>query len=421
MCLVLAAAGCARPDGWPPPGGSRPTVAPGEPPGIEIEHPPPGAAFPSGQPVYVAGRAWAPGGPASRFDIAFVIDTSASTGVPATGAPPDPRVPTRGPAPKDSVLAAEVAAAQVLLGAVDPRRTRVAVVSFAGETENINLSSGPPPRVHDEARTWMPLGRDAVAFALVLDALLKEGAWGMTHMAAGLRRATAELVGGPDALSEADPSANWVIVFLSDGVPTLPHPQDQRRNERAAIREAERAGAYGIVIHSYGIGEEALKGPLALVEMAERTGGTFTPVRDPRDLAAVVAGLELVGIQAIEVRNLTTGRPADSLLRHADGSWDALVRLAPGRNEIEALARTTDGRESRTSLWLERREDAAAIPIPADLVLRRGRVLDDTLQRLREQRRMELLGQIVREREQAARRAAEQRRELELEGSDEDP
>ena len=428
-CLLLAVAACARPGGWPEspgawpaPLGPRPVADPGEPPGIEIEHPSPGAAFPTAQPVYVAGRVWAPGGTSGRFDVAFVIDTSGSTAVPSSGAPPAFAPAARGPAPRDSVLAAEVAAALVLLGALDPRRTRVAVVTFAGDLPpRADRFYGPPPHIRNEVWTWMPLGRNPVSLAVALDAVLKEGAWGLTHMAAGLRRATAELVGGPEAVSESDPAANRVIVFLSDGVPTLPHFEDQRRNERAAIREAERAALYGVVIHSYGIGEEALEGPLALVEMAERTGGTFTPVRDPRDLAALLAGLELVGVESLEVRNLTTGEPANALLRNPDGSWDALVRLAPGRNEIEAVSRTTDGRESHASLWLERREDAAAAPIPPDLVVRRGRVLNDAVQRLREQRRMELLGQLRQERELAARRAAEQRRELELEGADEEP
>jgi hypothetical protein len=114
---------------------------------IAVEYPPAGAVV-NGTAcgVFVAGSARAIPPESLRRDVAIVLDTSLST-IDASGADINgngvvgrPLVGRVGPAadeasgdPGDSVLAAEVAAARLLLRGLDPRRTRLALVTFAGE------------------------------------------------------------------------------------------------------------------------------------------------------------------------------------------------------------------------------------------------------------------------------------------------
>ncbi len=98
--------------------------------------------------IFVSGRARALVGELRGFDVAIVIDTSLST-IEPTGAdingngrvgspqlgPVGSLFDAAGDDPGDSILAAEVAAARKLLGELDPRSTRVALISFAGEIE----------------------------------------------------------------------------------------------------------------------------------------------------------------------------------------------------------------------------------------------------------------------------------------------
>jgi len=399
---------------WPDPGDLAPPNPPaGAPdtsrPFVAVEHPAADAVH-GDAPAYLAGQARAPLGAPHR-DLVVVLDVSGSTARDA--ADPDADIPFLAPddpAPPGSILAVAVRSARALLDTVDFRATRVALVTFAG------TGSG-PARGYRGLRSWdlppantvAPLSRDPAALEESFDEILRAGPGGMTHMAAGLRRAVAELVGGPDARSRADPTSAKVIVFLTDGRPTLPYGT-RRANEHAVLDEVERAAAYGIRIFAYGIGREALEGPLPLVEMARQTGGAFVPVRDPAALPRILPRLRFGALERLRVRNRTTGEPALASLLRSDGSFDALVRLAPGPNEVEVVVEAADGGTARTTVSLVRRADVAPPALPARLATRRAEIAEEL-----EVRRAELWGEIRRERAAAERRAASRRRELDLE------
>jgi Mg-chelatase subunit ChlD len=398
---------------------------------VDLAYPPEGAVMESTAGAFVAGNAIALQGELHRFDVIFVLDTSGSTGDPTgvdvngngvVGSGGLRGLFRMGSDPGDSILAAEVVAAERLLARFDPRNVRVGLVTFSGMPPDMIRIGGPPL---PPALTEAPLTNefDRVRYALGL--VLQRGPDGQTHMAAGLDQATIELLGLRGALSEPDPKAKKVVVLLTDGFPTLPTGY-QGYDVRACLRAADRAHRAGIQVNTFAIGPEALSGPVAVVEMAQRTGGRFTPVRQPGDIVSVIEGVSLVDLAEVRVRNLTTGKDASEVEVGPDGSFRGLVDLAAGRNEIEVVARASDGTEGRQVLHLQHAPGVREPELPAALVASRNDLLERRLANLKsvglgierqraEQTRRGLALEIERERQQAEARAADQRRELKIE------
>jgi len=407
----------------------------GDPLRIELEYPEPEAIVGDDAGAFVAGSAVAPVGDYRKIDVVFVLDTSGSTedpsgadingnGVIGTSLPGLGGLLGLGSVdPGDSVLAAEVASARHLVSGFNARTTRVALVTFAGE------SRGGPygHQVFNEATTLVPLTSDYDDFRDGLDDVLGRGPRGLTHMAAGVDQATRELLGLSGGLSIPEEDADHIVIFLTDGVPTLPYGMHARReNIQAVLRAARRAATQGIRVFTYGIGEEALREPVAIVRLAEITDGVFTPVRDPADLVEVIEDINFGGVESVVVRNLTTGAIANQVQIDPDGGFSALVPVAPGKNLLRVSARSDDGREAEVDRVVHFAPDAKSPSVPEELVAARNRLLEQHLVELQrgrvelereraEQAKRELRLEIEREREIAAQRAAKQRKELELE------
>jgi hypothetical protein len=416
-----------------------------EAPGVRlrIEYPPDGTAVAdAGCGAFVAGTA----SPADlrRFDVLFVIDTSHST-FSGTGADINGNgivgAPAGGPVgglmnvdhtdPGDSILAAEVAAARVLLADLDPRSTRAGVVAFAGRDENamVSMWDGLARAFgdnHQHARTVKPLTADHGEVGRALDEILSLTPVGQTHIAAGLDQAISELLGLRGALSRQDARSEKVVFLFTDGQPTLPYPGHESANVRVVLDAADRAARAGIQVHSFAIGPEALSGPITTVEMAARTGGTFTPIRQPAELADAVEAVDLPKLRDLLLDNETTRSPAHPFRVDQSGAWAGFVPVAPGQNRIRVRALADDGTETVRELALRLDGTSADAPIPRELAPRRNLLLEDCLRDLRtrraeaerlrnEQLRRRLKLEIERERAKARERVAEQRRELELE------
>jgi hypothetical protein len=403
---------------------------------LEIELPPADAVVGDAAGVFVAGRAQALRGETRRFDIIIVIDTSLSTSQP-TGLDVDedgvvgmplPRamrgVPEPGSTdPGDSILAAEVAAAAKLLRGLDPRSTRVGLVTFAGDAVALYPGMAGLGRVRLAALTEEPLTSDYKRLHHALGDVRERGARGQTHMAAGVDQASLELLGLAGSLSRSDPESEKIVLFFTDGWPTLPHWGSESSNVRAVLQSAQRARRAGIRIHSFAIGPEALAGPISTVEMAAITEGVFTPVRHPGRLVRFIEGVSFAHIAEVKVRNTTSGESAYHTRVHADGSWDALVPLQEGENQLEVRARSSDGDEATRFVTVHHQPGAAGPLIAIELVPKHNELLEARLAELRldferqrtEAMRRELVLEIERERAAALERAAEQRKELELE------
>jgi hypothetical protein len=413
---------CATPTPWPDPTAISHATRAGDPlafAGVEVELPAPGGVLPLAEPALVTGRAHALAGADDPYDIVFAIDISRSAEQPASSNPDawyPPLDEPRKPVPTGSVLAVEVEAVRRMLQRVDTDRHRMAIVTFSGELTPPNgWYRGIPSLKGDPASTVVGLTRDHARLERALDAILADGTIGYTHMAAGLRQATADLVGGPGARSQPDPAARKVIVLLTDGTPTLPYLHYERGNEREVAAESDRAASYGIRIFSYAIGPEALARPLACVTAADRTGGRFSAVRDASVLPEIVSEINLARIEAVRVRNQTSGQEALAVALHPDGRWEALVSLVAGGNVLQITAVPDTGAEAVAERVVEAHASAPPAEIPPLLIERYGVLAERAANEALQRRRLELLAELRREVEQARARAAAQRKDLELE------
>ena len=406
---------------------------------LDIEYPPNGATVGnSACGVFISGRAMALHGELREFDVVLVIDTSHSTIEPTgadingngiIGKPYFGRIgsifSSGSTDSGDSILAAEVAAARQLLRGLDPRSTRVSIVTFAGDPPHAQggLFSRGPRR---PAITVEPLTDNYQRLERALDSVLARDPEGNTHMAAGIDQATIELMGLRGALSKPNPNSEKVVLFFTDGQPTLPYGAGfEGDNVRAVLRAATRASRANIRIHSFAIGPDALDGPVATVEMAHRTNGFFTPVRHPGDLVDIVEEVSFADLSEIRARSVTTDEPAERFRTTADGSWSGFIRLEEGQNQIELNATSTDGSHISRTIQVSMVPGASDPPVPAALVVQRNRLLEECLRSIKqvriaaerdraEQVRKDLMVEIERERAAARTRAAEQHKRLEL-------
>jgi Mg-chelatase subunit ChlD len=397
---------------------------------LELETPADGATIGDPQRLaLVSGRALAVQGDYRAFDIVFVVDTSRSTADPAgADIDGDGRVEPaethdsvfgrmlalRPGASGDTILAAEIAAARRLLAQLDPRTTRVGVVTFAGDTDPLT----------PDAVLEAPLTADYERVDRALGGVLARGPQGMTNMVSGLDLAVAELERSEPRAGQARPLR--IVLLMTDGQPTLPIENAQMQNTRMAIQRAARAGAADIRIDTYAIGPEALREPLVAVEMAAVSGGVFTPVVRPADLRSVFGEISFSEIESLTLRNRTNGARPGRILRNSDGSFSALLELAEGRNVIEVEARATDGTEGRRQVVVTWAAGAGEQELDARRLAQRTRLLEIRLLELRQHRLDQdaerdrrlleaLREEIARERKKAEQRAAERRKQLEIE------
>lgn len=284
--------------------------------------------------VTVSGRAEPQTRPAAAFDVVIVMDTSGSTNVPAAvgeraaassvfGGPV--ALPAGGP----TILQAEVTAARRFVDVAERSVTRVGVVTF---------SEGGGARA---GNAWVeqPLTSDYDAVRRALDRVGQRTPYGGTDMVAGLRLAVRELRALEGTASTPRPDARKIVLFMTDGFPTLPYPSNAMldpRNVGATLDTARLAERAGIVIHTFCLGREALSAPVVCRDAARITGGTYQPVQRPADIVTLLPATNIGQVDLVSVRNATTGQLARRLDVDATGRFSADVPLAPGANRLVA-------------------------------------------------------------------------------------
>jgi hypothetical protein len=382
-------------------------------PSVVVDHPAPGAEVGGPSSLFLAGRVAASFERGERLDLVLAIDTSRSAcrAPDAPASPGDESCAAPGSGSGETpgrLLDVELAGARALLARLDPGLTRVGVVSVGVPVVRaLHRFSGPDTGF---------LGT-RLELAPTQDLAQREPD-GPTNLAGALGRATSAL------LAQPDPAPRRAVVLLTDGLPTAPR-ETLRENLVECFRAADRAGRRGVRVLAFALGEAARE-PLAALEIADRTGGALYPIPEVADLPGLLESVQLDQIGSLAVRNLTTG--ADALYDRlgADGSWDALVPVAPGPNRLEVAVRTEAGAEARSEIDVVFSPDAAAPEAPAGLAARRAaaraaelEIVTSRVAALEREAaartRARLAERIARERE-AARSAAEAgRRELALE------
>jgi len=342
--------------------GSRMALAGEDRVRILIDSPAPGVRVESQvHQARISGNAVAQGDEPLLYDVMLAIDVSASTraasGVDVDGdgevganpllelLPPTAySADTRSSDPEDSVLHAEVAAARGLIERLDARRVRVGVISFAGEVDPMTGK-----RKHlDQQDAWVdaPLTADLAQIHRTLDAILARGARGATNFAAGVRLGIRELAGLSGARSAPRPEAKKVILFLTDGAPTLPSGRGNQidpGDSEAAVRAAEVAHRAGIIINTYALGHGALTYPQVVTEMARVSLGTYTPVQNPGDIIMLLQGVSFANVEDVVFTNITTGDFSTDVRLNPDGSFQGYVPVREGPNRVRVVALASDG------------------------------------------------------------------------------
>jgi hypothetical protein len=310
----------------------------------------------------------------------------------------------------DTILAAEVLAAQSLVLSLDPKRVRVGVISFSGE---MNPSTGMRAQ-WDQQDAWLevPLTFDHRSARQRMSRILKRGPHGGTNFAAGVRLAVRELAGLSGAKSHPRPNAKKVVLFLTDGIPTFPigtggiaDPGDTE----AALTAARLAHKAGITVNTYALGPNALANPLAATEMARITLGHFLPVQNPGDIVSFLSGISFANIEDVVFTNLTTREVSTDVQLYPDGRFRGFVPVKEGRNRVRVTALASDGSSGHVEL---------------DLVFEKSglteRELALELDRIRE-RNKELMLLVERERIQRFREAQRKVLEFETDADTEEP
>jgi uncharacterized protein YegL len=306
---------------------------------------------------------WAGASSEDRHELIIAIDVSRSTGLPS-GVDVNgngrigrtlrsSRDPLRQPNPRrrcsdpgDTVLAAEIAGARHLIEHLDPKRTRIGIVTF---------SSG--------ARVIAPLESSREELATALDEVASDAIpSGMTNIAAALRTATRAVL---DSAPLPGTEPHRSLILLSDGTPEGRKPIEESAAEilDAALETAEM----GVRIHAFAIGVEIMGGTDVYASISSQSGGHFVAIQKPADIALRLSRLNLTRLAEVVVTNATTGEPGRATRLFPDGSFDGVVGLAPGENRISVAARGPGGIEqvAERVVVFERRDPRDAAEVQA--------------------------------------------------------
>ncbi len=383
---------------------------------IEIESPGPGEIVRSRVDMAPLVGVAIAGSRPTEFDLMVVIDVSGSTEYPSgldidddgvLGRQQDPIVGAmvKNSDPDDSILSAEVAGVLRMLEELDPERVRIGVVSFSGDVDPV---SGRRLSVHQiDAQLEQALTGDYARVERALDVVRLRGPHGGTNMEAGIKIALRELVGLRGAQSEPRRGAKKVILFLTDGKPSLPFGRaniEDPEDIEAVVAAARLAKVAGVSINVFGLGPSATDFPVAATEMARVSGGLYTPVRRPGDIISLLSGVSFANVDDVVAVNLTLSEWAgpDDILLKPDGSFRGFVPVRPGRNRIRVSALASDGTRGSTEIEIVfKHQDMTDAELLAELARIRKR-----------QRELQL---VVERKKQEAFRRAERERTLSIE------
>jgi len=241
--------------------------------------------------------------------------------------------------PDDAVICAELLAARALIRQLDPKTTRVGILTFA-----------------DKTKVLAPLGSPDAALGW-LDDYEIQAYPSRTSLATALE-------GALDAFfefREEDVRRQRTVLLLSDGQPTTP---SEILGEIEALAAAEELGELGIPVQAFALGATANENSDFYRNLAESSGGKFIPIENPADVVNELANIRFTGLEDISIESSPIGQPGRAVRVFPDGSFDGYVPLAEGKNRITITGRMESGetRSATRTVYFERPSN----PSPAD-------------------------------------------------------
>jgi hypothetical protein len=184
-----------------------------------------------------------------------------------------------------------------------------------------------------------PVGSSREALLEALDHLR----WNFLQDLGGTDFARA-LRAGAEALAKAPPGPpgrERSILLLSDGA--LAGGRSREEIEREALAAARDVAARDFRVLAFALGPEPEEKLDVYRGLAELTGGRFEQLARPSDAVARLRSVDFAEPTELAILNATTGTAARALRSFPDGSFDALVELAPGANRLRFSARAKSG------------------------------------------------------------------------------
>ena len=241
----------------------------------------------------------APPGAVGPADVSIVIDASASTSGPSgldvdldgtQGQQPRNRIFPESSDSSDSVLAAQVASAKLLVDHYRGTGPRFSVVAYSGTNPR------DPGRRASSFFIASGLSTDPAALGAALDRVEAYGSRGGKVFSAGMFAAMETLTDGGNSPS----GSRRLVLFISDSAqPIVLENEGASRADPPMKDAAQQAINRGIKFHTFGLpdpvyppgvpGAASAPLPHALSQIAGATGGTYHAVPDFRELGCALA------------------------------------------------------------------------------------------------------------------------------------
>jgi len=229
--------------------------------------------------------------------------------------------------PGDTVAWAQIHAARRFVESVDLSRVRIGVLTFAASSRvRIHLTSDREELI----RVIDDIGRGESRRRRNLEITGTNMAHALATGGAYLLAARAEQDGPPRRME---------LLMLSDGLPSRPFS----RGPEAAVATAQVLQERDVQVHFFPLGSVAVRNAPFFEFVDDFTGSRHTKVGRVGEIVERLAETHLDRMAAFDIVNRTSGVPARALRVFADGSFDAVVPLVPGENEVSFHVVASDG------------------------------------------------------------------------------
>jgi Mg-chelatase subunit ChlD len=234
--------------------------------------------------------------------------------------------------PADSVRAFELRAVNTLLSQLDPRDTRVAVMTFGGDFDPVT----------PDAELIVEPTSDFAEVRATLTELGRTKGMGRTNLSEGIRLAVAQLSAQQKAAGGFEPAR--MLLLFHDGRPTAPNDL-LPENRQLSIESAKLARRKDIVIHTFGVGmrNAGAADEDLMRQLARITQGTYTRVENPSELYAPVSSGAAGAVESVTLENELLEARAEHFELNPDATFYALLPVRPGANPVTLQMRTRDG------------------------------------------------------------------------------